>query len=295
MIKDFSAETAIINAPFLYKGFTGWPDFSPDGEELVFTNDADKHTCFLVILNLKNKQIRRLTSPKLGAKRPTWHPEGHSIAYNVNNENIHIIQLSSMKSYLYISESFRAGRKIIHPCYAPDGKSILAASYQRGGPQREEVLYRVYPNNDQPIVEITDYPRVCAGRCTVHPNNEDVIFAGHAGSFNQLENRLWKVSQHQKAVPLELGDDSRCHGRCPSYSRDGRWVACVSARPKVKPDEETALGVWIIKSDGQESYKLTDGRFKPTHMTWSPDQKSLAVAGAFGVQLIRLPSLFHSN
>jgi len=293
---DFSKNKDILNAPFLYKGFSRWPSFSPDGTKIVFTMHADVTECFIGIIDISNpSNIVQLTLPKMEAKRPTWHPDGSKIAYNVNNETIWEYDISSGVSKLYLPEEVRKSVNFIHPWYSPDGNSILVASFNRNGPQREEVLYRLNSQSENPIQQLTQYPHVCAGRNTSNPVNQDIIFAGHAGYFNQLENRLWKVKPPQKAYSLEKGDSANCHGRCPAYSPFGDWVACVSCRPIRKPTIDTPQSVWIIRSDGSEAYKLTDGSFLPTHMSWSPDQKKLAVTGASGLQLIDLPEMFLSK
>ena len=293
---DYSKDLSIIDAPFIFKGFTGWPSFSPDGSQIVFTADADSDRCYLCIIDVNNpKQINPVTTPEIGAKRPSWNPKGHAIAYNLNNDSIWIYDLKTKGSNPYITDSVRKTKKLIHPCYAPDGRSILVASLHKGGLHREEVLYRLDPMAKVQILQITNYPHVCAGRPAVSPDNIDVIFAGHADFFNQLENRLWKVNSLQQSYKLEDGEDADKHGRCPAYSPDGNWVSCVSTRPLKNPTDDTPMAVWIVRSDGSEAYKLTDDSLLPTHMTWSPDQKKLAVAGAFGLQLIELPEIFRSK
>ncbi|MDF1695935.1 MAG: hypothetical protein P1U56_08895 [Saprospiraceae bacterium] len=290
---DFSKLESIINAPFLHKGFTGWPSFSPNGDKIAFTNNADQNTCYICIVDINSPStFVPITNPDLGAKRPSWHPDGSEIAYNVDNQTIWVYHLENKTSQLYLPESVRGNIKLIHPCYAADGKSIFVASLHRGGVQRDEVLYRLIPTNHENIVQITQFPHVCAGRPAASPDHTNVVFAGHAGFFNQVENRLWKTNFEGPSFELEEGDSVSCQGRCPAYSPDGQWVACVSTRPLRNPTEKTPMAVWIIRSDGSESYKLTDSSLLPTHMTWSPDQKKLAVTGAFGLQLIDLPKIF---
>lgn len=293
---DFSENKTVINSPFLYEGFAKWPSFSPDGTKIVFTMDANMKECFLGIIDVSSPdKILPITKPEMEAKRPSWHPHGDKIAYNRNNETIWEYDIPSGVSKLYLSNEVRNNKKLIHPWYSPDGNSILVASYNRNGPQREEVLYRLNPNSDKPIQQLTQYPHVCAGRNSPNPKGSDIIFAGHAGYFNQLENRLWKVDPPAESFPLEVGDSASCHGRCPAYSPFGDWVACVSCRPLRNPNINTPQSIWIIRSDGSEAYRLTDSRYLPSHMSWSPDQKKLAVTGAFGLQLIDLPELFFSN
>jgi len=294
MTEDFSKEERIRNAPLIYRGFTGWPTYAPDGKHIIFTDNADILKCHLVKIdvNQPNNAIT-ITDPKIGAKRPAYHPDSQTVAFNLNNESIWIMDLQNQMYRPYLPEWIRGEQKWIHPCFAPDGQSIVVASYQRGGPQREEVLYRLSPDSENTVTQITQYPEVCAGRLAISPGGSQIVFAGHAGAFNQLENRLWKVGADGKSVVLEEGSKAEKHGRCPAYSPDGCWVACVSARPMHSPKEETPMSVWIIRSDGSSAFRLTDASLKPTHMAWSPDQRRLAVTGAFGLQLIPLPDIFY--
>lgn len=278
----------------LYNGCCGWPSFAPDGRRVVFTANADTDRCLLYIMDVKQKDcIKAISKPGDKAKRPCWHPFLERIAFNVNNETLWEYDVRNEKKTLYISEEVRDGRRLLHPCYSGDGEYLLAASFQRGGPRRDEVLYRVGSGDTPFLEEITDFPHVCAGRVSSSPDDSHVVFAGHAGSFNQVKNRLWVKYPGRKSFPLEDGGDEESHGRCPSYSPDGRWIACVSARPYSDPQEDTLLSVWIISSDGKESYRLTDTTGGPTHMSWTPDQGQMAIAGKTGLYLVDLPPIFH--
>ena len=271
MTGDISNTQAIKDAPLIYRGFTGWPSYSPDGSSIVFTDDADQWTCHLVLVSVDDTAaIHHLTDPKIGAKRPSFHPNGNLLAFNLDNASIWILDLASGETTPYISDLVRGNKKLIHPCFAPDGQSIVVASYQRGGPQREEVLYRINPQAEVPIVQLTHYPQVCAGRPAVSPDNQHVIFAGHADGCIQVENQLWRGGADGSSKVLEVGDKALCHGRCPAYAPDGRWVAFVSTRPLSGPSEATAMSVWIVSMDGKASYKITDDSMRPTHMAWSP-------------------------
>ncbi len=295
MERDFSKELYIVNAPFLYRGYLGWPSFSPDGSKIAFAIDDRQSNCSINIIDVNDpSNLHSITNPDQIAKRPNWSRQGNQIVYNVDNETIWVFDFDTQTCSLLISEKDRDGRKFLHPCFTPDGMSVIVATYQRGGPQREEILMRITPDVPNFIEEMTQFPHVCAGRMTVSPDNTHVVFAGHAGSFHQAENRLWVKFDGRASYPLEEGNDAECHGRSPSYSPDGKWVACVSARPMVGPSDEEPMSIWIISADGKRSYRLTSNDRRYTHMAWSPDQRKMATICAEGLQLIDLPDIFHS-
>ncbi len=159
---------------------------------------------------------------------------------------------------------------------------------------RQGVIYKLVPESSSPLEAWTNPDQISAGRPSVSPSGDQIVFAGNAEGFNQGANQLWVVSYGARSKRLEQGAAHLVQGRAPSWSPDGKWIACTSTRPISDPTEETPKAVWIISADGREAHRITDSSLNPLHVAWSPDQRYLACAGdGSPLVLISLTEVFH--
>ena len=273
-----------------------WPCFSPDGRHLVFTGDLERPNNRLRILDLDGGgDPQWLTPPDMNAKRPAWLPGGREIAFNYDQTTIWTLDLDDGRIGPFLPESPPDAPSFLHPCAYPNGRAVVVLSFCQTKNGREGVLYKLTPGAEAPILQLTKFADVCAGRPGTSPDGETVVFAGNANRFAQGANQLWIVRPNEKPRRLEQQEPALAQGRAPRWSGDGKWIACTSTRPAAKPNENTPRAVWIISADGREAHRLTDHSMNPLHVAWSPDQKRIACGGdGCGLALLDLPERFHA-
>ncbi|HUP60961.1 MAG TPA: hypothetical protein VNA69_11130 [Thermoanaerobaculia bacterium] len=273
-----------------------WPCFSPDGRQLVFTSNLEHANNRLMILRLdEGGDPQWLTPSDMNAKRPAWLHGGREIAFNRDQTSIWTLDLGDGRIAPFLPESPPGALSFIHPCAYPNERAVVVVSFRQTANGREGVLYKLTPGTAAPIVQLTSFADVCAGRPGTSPDGETVVFAGNAGSFAQGANQLWVVRPGEKPRRLEQKEPALAQGRAPRCSGDGKWIAFTSTRPAPRPDETTPKAVWIISADGNEVHQLTDHSMNPLHVAWAPDQKRLACGGfGCGLALLDLPKRFHA-
>ncbi|NKB63614.1 MAG: hypothetical protein GKR95_16365 [Gammaproteobacteria bacterium] len=183
---------------------------------------------------------------------------------------------------------------LAHPCAFRGERAVAVASVRWVNTVRQGVIYKLVPESSSPLEAWTNPDQISAGRPSVSPSGDQIVFAGNAEGFNQGANQLWVVSYGARSKRLEQGAAHLVQGRAPSWSPDGKWIACTSTRPISDPTEETPKAVWIISADGREAHRITDSSLNPLHVAWSPDQRYLACAGdGSPLVLISLTEVFH--
>lgn len=273
-----------------------WPCFSPDGRQLVFTGLLDQPNNRLMLLPVDgDEKPKIITPPHMNAKRPTWLSTTQ-IAFNRDQNSIWTIDLATDRLEPFLPESRREAPPYFHPCAYPNERAVVAVAFCDSPEGRAGVLYKLTPGAPVPVMQLTTFPEVCAGRPGVSPDGETVVFAGNAGTFAQSANQLWVVTPSAKPRRLEQAEPALAQGRAPRWSPDGKWIACTSTRPSPNPIETTPKAIWIISADGGQAYRLTDHAFNPLHVAWSPDQKRLACGGfGCGLAMLDLPDRFQST
>lgn len=255
----------------------GWPCFSPDGRQLVFTGLMDHPNSRLMIVPADGKeQPRIMTPPHMNARRPAWLSTGSEIAFNRDQSSIWTFNLETDRIEPFLPEAPSDAPAFLHPCAYPNERAVVVVAFCEAANGRAGELYKLTPGAAAPLVRLTTFPEVCAGRPGVAPDGETVVFAGNAGRSAQSANQLWVVRPNERPRRLEPGDPHLFQGRGLRWSPDGKWIACTSTRPAPNPSENTPKAIWII-----HAYRLTDHRFDPLHVAWSPDQQRLA-CGGFG-------------
>lgn len=274
-----------------------WPCFSPDGRQLVFTGLMDQPNNRLMMLPVEGgEKPRIITPPHMNAKRPTWLLTSTQIAFNRDQSSIWTIDLATDRLEPFLPESPPEAPPYLHPCAYPNERAVVVVSFSNSANGRAGVLYKLTPGAVVPVMQLTSFPEVCAGRPGVSPDGETVVFAGNAGEFAQGANQLWVVTPNAKPRRLEQAEPALAQGRAPRWSPDGKWIACTSTRPSPNPIETSPKAIWIISADGDQAYRLTDHTFDPLHVAWSPDQKRLACGGfGCGLGVLDLPERFQSN
>ena len=271
-----------------------WPCFSPDGQRLVFTGVLENSNNRLMTLPVAGGgEAKCITPPEINAKRPTWMHNGIEIAFNRDQTSIWTIHLDDGRIEPFLHDQAPGLPSFVHPCAYPNERAVVVVGLTETATGRERVLYKLTPGATAPILQLTNFPEVCAGRPGVSPDGDAIVFAGNAGSFNQGANQLWIVKRDRNAQRLEQNERALAQGRAPRWSPDGRWIACTSTRPAPNPNESTPKAVWIISADGKEAHRVTDHSMNPLHVAWSPDQKLLACGGmGCGLALLDLPERF---
>lgn len=273
-----------------------WPCFSPDGRHLVFTGGLTHPNSRLMTLPAAGGgEPKCITPPEINAKRPTWLHDGREIAFNRDQTSIWTIDLDDGRIEPFLPDEPPGLPSFVHPCAYPNERAVIVVGLRETADGREAVLYKLTPGPMAPILQLTTFPEVCAGRPGVSPDGEAVVFAGNAGRFDQGANQLWIAKADRKPQRLEQNELALAQGRAPRWSPDGRWIACTSTRPAPNPSESTPKAVWIISADGKEAHRLTDHSMNFLHVTWSPDQKRLACGGiGCGLALLDLPERFQA-
>ncbi|HWO00087.1 MAG TPA: hypothetical protein VNS63_12555 [Blastocatellia bacterium] len=271
-----------------------WPCFSPDGRQLVFTGLMDRPNNGLMIMPAEGgEKPQVITPPHINAKRPAWLSASTQIAFNRDQNRIWTIDVATGRLEPFLPESPSEAPPYVHPCAYPNERAVVVVALFDSANGRAGVLYKLTPGAVAPVMQLTSFPEVCAGRPGVSPDGKKVVFAGNAGGFAQSANQLWVVTQNAKPRRLEQGEPALAQGRAPRWSPDGKWIACTSTRPSPNPIETTHKAIWIISADGDEAYRLTDHSFNPLHVAWSPDQKRLACGGfGCGLGILDLPERF---
>jgi hypothetical protein len=117
------------------------PQWSPDGQQLVFTGFSAGFTDPFII-NRDGTGLRRLTDDKFADLQPSWSPDGRTIAFVTDRGpatdfnllrfgNLRIALLHLESGMITVLDKMDVGRNI-NPLWAPDGRSLALVSDRTG-------------------------------------------------------------------------------------------------------------------------------------------------------------------
>src|SRR5213592_3942463 len=117
------------------------PQWSPDGQRLVFTGFSNGFTD-LFMINRDGTGLRRLTDDKFADLHPSWSPDGKTIAFVTDRGgatdfdllrfgNLRIALLHLESGAIDLLGNMDVGKNI-NPVWAPDGRSLAFVSDRTG-------------------------------------------------------------------------------------------------------------------------------------------------------------------
>ena len=125
-------------------GVNNWPDFSPDGKQLVF--GSTRHGNFeLYMMRADGSDVRRLTDNPFQDLRPRFSPDGRQIAFTSTrdgNHEIYVMQADGSR----IRRITRHSERDDYAAWHPDGKRLAVISERNGSHD----LYLLDINADTP-------------------------------------------------------------------------------------------------------------------------------------------------
>jgi Tol biopolymer transport system component len=112
-----------------FAGSEDCPSFSPDGSQIVFSWDGEKHDNIdLYVKIIGNPTALRLTTDAAADTFPSWAPDGRQIAFLKSGERKGIYLISPLGGPEQRIVDFDAAPG--PPAWSPDGKFLVVAKYR---------------------------------------------------------------------------------------------------------------------------------------------------------------------
>jgi TolB protein len=225
------------------------PEWSPDGEKLIFTSYRDRNPDVFMreLFYGKEKKISHYKGLNIA---PDWSPDGKKIILTLSqddgNSDIYIINPDGEK----VRRLTRSWANDVSPCWSPDGKKFAFVSNRSGNPQiyimevKTGKVRRVTfegKNNTSPAWS---------------PRGDKIAFTGGKYPFDIYSINIDGSGLRQ----LTYNSGS---SETPSWSPDGRHVVFSSSRGGKKK-------IYIIRADGSGERAITWGKGNDTDPCWSP-------------------------
>jgi len=218
-----------------------WPSLSPDGKQLLYTNDSTgQEYIYLSSANGNNK--RQMTK----GSTPVWSPDGSKIIYI---DSIAIVMVESTgDSRIVVSDKFK-GEGPQTPAWGADANTILFAQ----GKFPDINIFRMSLHDYQPIQLTFDAGLKYAP--VLSPDGKKI-------AYTQMRKGIMVLTVGATPVVLTTG------GEYPRWSPDGKWIAY----------QRRVNGKFLISTvsvAGGEPVNLTDGSSDDELPAWSPDGKQI--------------------
>jgi eukaryotic-like serine/threonine-protein kinase len=237
------------------------PSYSPDGKQIVFTTGGNITPGSLSVTSSDGSNARLLLQRKgrdIGA--PCWSPDGKQIAFHEFNHDTQ--EASAWEIWpdgTHLRRLLPDWREAHFPAgWTPEGQLLLISQFHLWTVRQPWFLPRARP---QPVQLTFGEPRFNT-LFRMHRSGRTLYAVGTTplGELQRFDTRAKSWTPHLGGISAESVE----------YSRDGQSLAYTTY-----PEGE----LWVRRTDGSRSVRLTTAPMQVGAARWSPDGKVIGFQG----------------
>ncbi|MGE5222845.1 MAG: DPP IV N-terminal domain-containing protein, partial [Omnitrophica WOR_2 bacterium] len=202
-------------------------------------------------MNADGSNPLQLTHGLADASSPSYSPDGNSIVFVVDQNQIRRIWVMDKSGNGAHAITPPYGKEDFSPAWSPDGQKIVFVSLKKG----DRELYIMNRDGSNPV-QLTQGLGNTGGKCSWSPDGNLIAFYAGQPTHHQI------YTIHPDGSDLRA-ITTRGNNLAPSFSPDGQWITFTSYQ---LPDLTNYPEIWIMHPDGSGSIRLTAGR----RVNWQP-------------------------
>jgi Tol biopolymer transport system component len=242
-------------------GSAVWGNWSPDGSELVFSQQASTTAPGqLWIMNADgSNQHLLLNDPSYSEAVPSFSPDGSQIVFTRCETSGHfqcaLYRVQADGTGLTAITHYNPNLDVIDwdPAYSPDGRTIAFESYFRTESGLLEAIYLM--NADGSNIHSITPPRLGAEESNWSPDGTNILFSSNdptCGGCWVLSSEIWLISADEGETTRLTFNNKQWHGLntvphdlAPSWSPQGDAIVFERDAP-----DFSSSAIYVMNRDG---------------------------------------------
>ena len=221
------------------------------------------------LLELKTKNLTRLTEGNYWSDSPRWSPDGSMIAFTSNRSGFPQIYLmeadGSDQIQITHGEQYHGD-----PSWSPDGNMLTFCSNY--GDNSKLGVWAITPDGSEPKLIISE-AGVVTQPVWSPDGNKIVLSCTRSGHYD-----IW--SYDIKTSNWEQLTGGNSDEFAPAYSPNGKTIAYISNAIDGE-GEDTSSSIWMMNTNGTNKRRITKTPGEDKHLTWSPSGKQIIYCASY--------------